>query len=212
MSGQLDPRDADPRHVDEDDLWDPQANAWVPRQSGLLTIILSLAFGVIAGILLVLAIVAVAGALTAPRSGALPSIPVAAERQSGAPPAAVSPSLSAARLVAANGGAPSPEVELGTAIEGGILAYAAPSHGSRYLAIPEGPGHRVRICVGGRCLDRVSTDAGPALFRQREGRIADVSFVDFAWLCSCDPQIRGTMPGSIELLGSFATPPPTDTK
>lgn len=50
--------------------------------------------------------------------------------------------------------------------------------GRTYLALPEGPGHRVRICAA-RCLDMISTDAGPALFEQRAGRIADLN--DWAW-------------------------------
>lgn len=112
------------------------------------------------------------------------------------------------------GGAPSTDVEIGTAMESGIIAFADPSFGDRYLAIPSGPGYRVRICSGSGavCLDRISTDAGPALFRQREGRIADVSFVDFATLCGCDPRIPGTMVATIENLGPTVTPPATETE
>lgn len=100
---------------------------------------------------------------------------------------------------------PKPTLELADAVAAGIAAYAKRSHGSRYLAIPEGPGHRVRICASehpDRCLPvRTSTDAGPDLEMQRAGRVADLSFVDFAYLCRCDPTIRGTMPVEISYLG-----------
>ena len=99
---------------------------------------------------------------------------------------------------------------------GGIAAYAAPSFGSRYLAIPEGPGVRVVVCAQlhrDRCVTRTSTDAGPALFMQRAGRVADLSFVDFAALCRCDPPDVGTIPVSIEYVGrAGVTPPPTDVQ
>lgn len=50
--------------------------------------------------------------------------------------------------------------------------------GRSYLALPEGPGHRVRICAK-RCLTMTSTDAGPAKSMQRAGRICDMN--DWAW-------------------------------
>lgn len=53
-----------------------------------------------------------------------------------------------------------------------------PGCGRSYLALPGGPGHHVRICAA-RCLVMTSTDAGPALFLQRRGRIADMN--DWAW-------------------------------
>jgi predicted lipid-binding transport protein (Tim44 family) len=66
----FDPRDADPlHHVDaEQDLWDPQARAWVPRQSALAAMLVALVTGIVAGVLLVFAISAIAGAITAPRA------------------------------------------------------------------------------------------------------------------------------------------------
>ena len=98
------------------------------------------------------------------------------------------------------------------AIEAGVAAYATRSHGDRYLALPDGPGVRVRICAGGRCVDRVSTAAGPALFRQRQGRVADLSYVDFAFLCRCRPELVGLLRVSIERSVMTVTPPPTDVK
>lgn len=112
---------------------------------------------------------------------------------------------------AASVGAPQPTEP--PAIASGLVAYATPAFGPRYLAIPEGPGIRVRICSSSsRCLDRVSTDAGPALFRQRQGRIGDVSYVDFAWLCRCSPPSRGLLVATIERTGSAPTPPATDVQ
>lgn len=110
---------------------------------------------------------------------------------------------------------PSEEGEVGTAIESGLVAYAAPALGSRYLALPEGPGIHVRICstsISRLCLERISTDAGPDLAMQRAGRIADVSFIDFAWLCRCDPPDVGLLQATIERIRPAVTPPPTETE
>jgi hypothetical protein len=107
-----------------------------------------------------------------------------------------------------------PTSDVGTALASGIVAYAAPALGDRYLALPGGAGALVRICArsGTVCLDRVSTDAGPALSMQRAGRIADVSFVDFAWLCRCDPPDVGLLVATIEWIGPELTPPATETE
>src|SRR4030095_1278977 len=104
------------------------------------------------------------------------------------------------------GGSP---VHAGT--RSGIAAYANQSHGSRYLAIPEGSGVPVTICHAKRCIDRVSTDAGPDRAMQRAGRVADLSYVDFAYLCGCDPRPRGLIHVTIAYSGARATVPPTDT-
>lgn len=96
-------------------------------------------------------------------------------------------------------------------LPGGIVAYADPTYGTRYLAIPEGPGVTVRICTD-HCIVRISTDAGPALSMQRLGRVADLSYVDFADLCRCDPRLVGTMRVSMAGAGPHLTPPPTDTE
>jgi hypothetical protein len=81
----------------------------------------------------------------------------------------------------------------------GIWSYADPSHGPRYLAIPEGRGWRVTVCGPLACLERVSTDAGPDLFLQRKGRIGDLSSVDF--LAVCGPLSRGLCDGSYMIQG-----------
>jgi hypothetical protein len=79
----------------------------------------------------------------------------------------------------------------GGAVEGGIASYVGRSYGSRYLALPGGPGIRVTVCSRGRCISRTSTDAGPDLERQRAGLVADLSWADFRYLCRCVPRLVG---------------------
>jgi hypothetical protein len=193
----------------------------------------------VAGILLAAIAGAVLGASitalvvhAAPRTAAEPVIPAAATegtvprapaasgnlapQPSGAPrdgmpvEAAAEASREATAPAVGVGAPPKPEAEVGTAIESGIASYVNRGLGPRYLALPEGPGHRVRICAGERCLERTSTDAGPDLAMQRAGRVADLSFADFAWLCRCDPPTIGLLRVTIERSGPGVTAPPTD--
>lgn len=109
----------------------------------------------------------------------------------------------------------------------GIASYVNPSYGSRYLALPEHkwgrPGFRVMICGPADCVNRTSTDAGPDLPMQRAGRIADMSFRDFATVCGCNPKLKGTVKVTVYYLGkepfkklipskALPTPPPTDVE
>ena len=96
--------------------------------------------------------------------------------------------------------------------ETGVIAYALPSYGRLYLALPDGRGVRVKICaVGGHpCIIRTSTDAGPSLERQRQGRRADVSWTDFAFLCDCWPPAVGIMDATIERDGAWVELPATN--
>ena len=90
----------------------------------------------------------------------------------------------------------------------GTWAWADPSHGDRYLAIPEGPGYRVLVCGPAACLERFSTDAGPVKSLQRAGRLGDLSARD--WLTVCGVELRfGLCPGSLTILGR-RHPPETD--
>jgi hypothetical protein len=92
----------------------------------------------------------------------------------------------------------------------GTASFVGPRFGPRYLALPEGRGIRVEICSSaGRCVTRVSTDAGPDRAMQRAGRVADLSFDDFAFLCGCDPWVVGLMP--VTVTRGAALPPPPDT-
>ena len=59
-----------------------------------------------------------------------------------------------------------------------------------YLALPIGPGHRVRICGAGGCVVAVSNDAGPSLAMQRLGRIVDLDVATFERVCGV-PWTRG---------------------
>jgi len=77
----------------------------------------------------------------------------------------------------------------------GTLWWAAESFGAAYLAIPIGPGHRVTVCGPADCVELVSTDAGPDLERQREGRIADVAVGLWERICGVDRRFGGC-PGS----------------
>jgi hypothetical protein len=101
-------------------------------------------------------------------------------------------------------------IALALATVTGIASFVGPRFGPEYLALPEGPGHTVTICGPAACVTRTSTDAGPDLAMQRAGRVADLSFSDFARVCGCDPWQRGLVEVTVEY-GPVATVPPTDT-
>jgi hypothetical protein len=92
----------------------------------------------------------------------------------------------------------------------GIASFVGPRYGSRYLALPGGPGISVRICSLKACVLRVSTDAGPDKAMQRAGRIADLSWRDFKTLCRCDPATLGLIRVSVSYGGPTIALPPTD--
>lgn len=71
------------------------------------------------------------------------------------------------------------------------------SYGSGYLALPQGPGHRVRICGAGGCLVMTSNDAGPSKGMQREGRIADIGVESWEHICGL-PRSRGLCRVTVE--------------
>jgi hypothetical protein len=68
-----------------------------------------------------------------------------------------------------------------------------------YLALPSGPGHKVRICGAGGCVSRVSNDSGPDLAMQRKGRIVDLDVADFEAVCGL-PWTRGLCRVSVEAI------------
>jgi hypothetical protein len=117
----------------------------------------------------------------------------------------------AVKVRAGSGGSPtlSAPVQLddGGAVVGGLASYVGRSYGSRYLALPGGPGIRVSICAKGRCVRRTSTDAGPDLERQRAGLVADLSWADFHYLCRCVPRLVGHIVVSVQ----YDELPATDT-
>ena len=72
----------------------------------------------------------------------------------------------------------------------GLASYMPERYGSRYLALPRGPGVRVRICGKGGCLTMTSTDAGPDRAMQRAGRVADIGVLAWERICGV-PRSRG---------------------
>jgi hypothetical protein len=88
--------------------------------------------------------------------------------------------------------------------------WQAHGHGSRYLAIPEGPGVRVRIIGPAGAVNVTSTDAGPALFRQREGRIGDLAIGLWRVVCGAKREPLGFCDATI-VYGSVPRVPSTDT-
>jgi hypothetical protein len=91
----------------------------------------------------------------------------------------------------------------------GLASFVAPSYGPRYLALPDGPGITARICGPVACVVRTSTDAGPDRAMQRAGRVADLSFRDFAAVCGCDPWAVGLVR---VVVTPIPEPPPTSTR
>lgn len=82
----------------------------------------------------------------------------------------------------------------------GDLAWADESHGPGYLAIPIGPGYRVRVCGPAACVVMRSTDAGPNHERLEAGRIADVAVGTWERICGV-PRRFGLCPGSWTVVG-----------
>ena len=110
----------------------------------------------------------------------------------------------AAALVFSTGSALAGEVRHGTA-----STYGDGYEG--YLALPEGPGVRVRVCGPAACIERTSNDAGPSKAMQRQGRIVDLDATDFNEVCGCSWQTVGLVKVTVEYLDSVsATLPPTD--
>ena len=126
--------------------------------------------------------------------------------------AGASQPVAAQQLVAGTSG-PTSTPALAAVTLQGTWAYADPAYGPHYLAIPNGPGWLVTVCGPAACLERVSTDAGPVLSLQREGRIGDLSAVDFEAVCGMTAAQRvaiGLCPGSFTITGRIR-PPDTDT-
>jgi hypothetical protein len=81
---------------------------------------------------------------------------------------------------------PAVEGDIGTALVGGTASHVPASWGDSYLALPEHKwgqrGLLVTVC-GVDCVTRRSTDAGPDLAMQRQGRVVDLSWADFVKVC-----------------------------
>jgi hypothetical protein len=99
--------------------------------------------------------------------------------------------------------------DIGTALVGGTASHVGTQFGPDYLALPEHqwdePGLLVRICGDGGCITRRSTDAGPDLAMQRDGRVADLNAWDFERVCGCDAS-TGLTHVTVEYIGEIALP------
>ena len=204
----LDPRDADPLHVAEREAeaWEAGYAAAIDerrwRVAGLLLAALS---GALVGLLLGIGI-----ANAAPRSGSLPSIPVADAGQTGEPslPAAVeaAPSRSSGELPL--GAPPTPPMPDGSSISGIASWYDTPGPGL-YAAVPSwrwgDTPYRVRVTAGSRSVVVVVGD----FCRCPGGRVIDLSADAFARLA---PLSAGLVRVTVERLGAGVTPPPTSAE
>lgn len=105
-----------------------------------------------------------------------------------------------------------------------VVEGTASTYGPGYdglLALPEGRGIKVRVCSKstGRCVVKVSNDAGPSKKMQAKGRVVDLDVPTFEYLCKCGWR-TGLIKVSVEYLGRgdngggkpLPTAPATDTE
>ena len=104
--------------------------------------------------------------------------------------------------------------QVGTVLTAGTASHVGTQFGRGYLALPEHrwgqPGIPVKVCGPADCVTRVSTDAGPNLEMQRQGRVVDLNAWDFEKVCGC-PASDGLVDVTVEYLESIPLPP-TDTE
>jgi len=207
----MNPRDGDPR-VPDGFMIEPRsaaahANGYRPRTSDrLLGILLAaLSAALVAGLL---GFTVGRATAAAPRSAA-PAItawhPVGVSHRAPSFPPPTTGTRPAS--VEASPDLPTPPA---SSLVKGVTSFVGPPYGSRYLALPEGPGVTVTICHKSRCVTRTSTDAGPDKAMQRAGRVADLSWADFKRLCLCDPYVVGLLRVTVDYGGPSVTPPATD--
>lgn len=129
---------------------------------------------------------------TAPTAGVIRPIPAVAR-----------PSLS---IYAKSGSCDSPcfaavgSPGIDTVVRSGLASWMPERYGSTYLALPDGPGLRVRICGPGDCVVMVSNDAGPDLAMQRRGRVADIAVGVWERVCGVSRAL-GLCPVSVVVMG-----------
>ena len=207
------PLDTDPLTV-PDELWDPEAGAWVPRPSVLWALFLGVGIGLVFGVVVTASVLAARPETASEPDRNNPANPIARTAGKNGPSASRAVSQPADHDTVVKSLPTQDPGEIGSAIESGIASYVNPGLGSRYLALPGGPGIRVTICgqESGRCVDRVSTDAGPDLAMQRAGRVADVSYSDFGLLCQCHPPDVGLLPVTVQYAPGNPTPPATEAE
>lgn len=222
------PFDPDPRFVDDDDLWDPQANAWVSRPSGVIVLLAGLAIGTVLGVLV--GVVLATQVMAAPRPASELVVPAIAPERTEAPPTrAVSPTSppqvgrqtaapqppSAAR--AGTSQPPTGPITEPAAVAGGLATWCAPTPthcqswgGDAHLAaVPDfhfgDRPYRVVVHYRGH-----RTTVTVVSFCACGGRIIDLSPAAFADLA---PLSHGVIEVTVEdLRGPAPTPPPTDVE
>lgn len=135
------------------------------------------------------------GDRTLPSPALQPSSPVASAPATVAPSARLVPKSAPLRLRPAVARAVTGH---GSESTTGLASTYGPGFDG-YLALPAGPGHRVRICGAGGCVVAVSNDAGPSLAMQRQGRIVDLDVATFERVCGV-PWAHGLCRVSVENL------------
>jgi hypothetical protein len=61
----------------------------------------------------------------------------------------------------------------------GIASHYSAAYSEAWVAIPQGPGWRIRVCGPGSCRELVTTDKGPTI----PGRIVDLPYHAFEAIC-----------------------------
>jgi hypothetical protein len=178
----------------EDVLWDPLSRRFVRRQSPLLLMFTGAVIGAIFASLVWASVTRGSG--PAPAAPEPSFVPVPSMEESAALTVPSAPPV-----LATPTSRPTPTLTPVGPVTRGTASFMAPKYGRYYLALPQGPGHRVRICSRYACLERASNDAGPDLAMQRAGRIADVSYWDFHELCRCSPYQVGLIEVSVRSIG-----------
>lgn len=92
---------------------------------------------------------------------------------------------------------PQPRIVL---VRSGIASTYGPGWDG-WIAWPDGPGWRLRVCGPGGCLTVVSTDAGPdkAMQRAPYNRVIDLDVFSFEYVCA-QPWRMGLCPVSVQVL------------
>lgn len=89
----------------------------------------------------------------------------------------------------------------GTAVvRQGLASTYGPRFSEHWVALPDGPGWRFRVCGAGGCRELVSTDAGPDRAMQRQGRIVDLPVGAFEDVCGV-PWTMGLCNVTVTILG-----------
>lgn len=82
-------------------------------------------------------------------------------------------------------------------VRSGFMSWMPEKYGARYLALPQGAGHRVRVC-GVRCITIRSNDIGPVQ-RIFPDRVADLGVVLWEQVCGL-PRSRGLCPVTVTFI------------